>query len=347
MNRMIYHIPYYVDKSRFRGSHIRPMQMLQAFINIGYTVDVVMGYGNDRKKSIKKIKHNIQNGIIYDFCYSESSTMPTLLTEKNHIPKYPFLDFSFFKFLKNNNIKIGLFYRDCHWLFNQYKYDLKQYKKYIDIIYMPDSTMDKYLPISLGDNIQNLPPALDQEVKYKYFKKDTTVLKVFYVGGLGELYDLELFFKVIYDLNFINLTLCTRENEWNNLKDKYSKYLTNRINIIHKGPGEYDEYIENADLALLYVKPKEYWKFAIPVKLFEYMKFKKPILAVKDTAVGRFIEKYHIGYTIEYNEENLKKILVDIFNNRNYLDNIILNLNTAIEENTWESRAKKVANDLI
>lgn len=52
------------------------------------------------KKKIKKIKSNIKEGIKYDFLYSESSTEPTLLTEKNHIPLYPFLDFGFLKYCK-------------------------------------------------------------------------------------------------------------------------------------------------------------------------------------------------------------------------------------------------------
>ncbi len=34
------------------------------------------------EKKIKKIKSNIKEGIKYDFLYSESSTEPTLLTEK-------------------------------------------------------------------------------------------------------------------------------------------------------------------------------------------------------------------------------------------------------------------------
>ena len=363
MKKMIYHIPYYVDINRHSGSHIRPIKMLQAFKNIGYEVDIVMGYGAIRKESINIIKNNIKNGIIYDFCYSESSTMPTLLTEKNHLPTYPFLDFNFFKFLKKNNIKIGLFYRDCHWLFSQYKntvskpkqifssffykYDLKQYRKYIDIIYMPDSKMNDYLPISLGDNIQNLPPALDNKKEYMNNLSDKSSLNIFYVGGLGELYNLELFFKVIHQLHFINFTLCTRENEWKSLKNKYSKYLTDKIKIIHKGPGEYDEYIEHANLALLFVEPKEYWKFAIPVKLFEYMKFNKPILTVKNTAVGRFVEKYNIGYVEEYSENSLKNILNYIFNNMNELDKINKNIEKALEENTWEARAKQVVNDLL
>ncbi|MDL2310813.1 glycosyltransferase family 1 protein [Peptostreptococcaceae bacterium OttesenSCG-928-C18] len=361
MKKIIYHIPYFVDKNRQSGSHIRPVKMFNAFKNIGYEVDTVMGYGNSRKESIQKIKNNIKNGVKYEFCYSESSTMPTLLTEANHLPKYPFLDFGFFKFLKNNNIKIGLFYRDCHWLFDQYKktvskpkqiitsffykYDLKKYKKYVDVIYMPDKEMNKYLPVNLGSNVQNLPPAIDKAISTSGINNSSN-LNIFYVGGLGELYNFEMFFKVIEDLDFINLTLCTREGDWINSKKLYSKYLNDRISIIHKGPGEYDKYIESSDLALLFAKPDEYWKFAIPVKLFEYIKFRKPIIAVQDTATSNIIKKYNIGYTLPYNEESLKNKLVELHQNKKELEDIVSNFDFAIAENTWDKRAEKVKNDL-
>jgi len=81
------------------------------------------------------------------------------------LPIAPFLDFNFFKFCKDENIKIGFFYRDIHWNFEQYKttvpllkrkfaeffykYDLINYNKYIDILYLPSSKMADYIPHNL------------------------------------------------------------------------------------------------------------------------------------------------------------------------------------------------------
>ena len=98
--RCIFHIPNYIDKTSKSGSSLRPQMMLEAFETIGYQVDYVMGYGEERKKAIGKIKQNIKNGIKYEFMYAENATIPTLLTEKNHFPRYPFLDFDFFAFCK-------------------------------------------------------------------------------------------------------------------------------------------------------------------------------------------------------------------------------------------------------
>lgn len=80
--RCIVHIPNHIEKSGKSGSNIRPIKMKQAFEENGYLVEYISGYGTERKVQINKIKRNIRNGIKYDFLYSESSTMPTLLTEK-------------------------------------------------------------------------------------------------------------------------------------------------------------------------------------------------------------------------------------------------------------------------
>lgn len=94
--------------------------MFQAFQELGYVVDVVWGRASERKAKINEIKQNVSRGIQYDFIYSESSTMPTLLTEPNHIPISPTIDFGFFSWAKNG-IPICLFYRDIHWRFEHYK----------------------------------------------------------------------------------------------------------------------------------------------------------------------------------------------------------------------------------
>ena len=82
---------------------------------------VVSGYAKERKKRFDEIKTQVKNGVKFDFLYSESSTMPTILTEPHHMPIHPFVDFSLFRFCKKNGIKIGLFYRDIYWKFDIYK----------------------------------------------------------------------------------------------------------------------------------------------------------------------------------------------------------------------------------
>lgn len=84
--RCIFHIPDYLDPDRASASQIRPRKMIKAFEQIGYRVDIVQGYGKQRKIKIEEIRRNVKYGVKYDFLYSESSTTPTLLTERHHLP---------------------------------------------------------------------------------------------------------------------------------------------------------------------------------------------------------------------------------------------------------------------
>ena len=207
---MIFHIPMKIDLNQHSGSQIRPLKMIAAFKSIGYEVDVITGYCSDRKKQINRIKTNIKDGMHYTFLYSESSTMPTALTEENHFPKCPFLDFGFFNFCKKHTIPIGLFYRDIYWIFEHYtnntsflkrnisrlfyKYDLVQYKKYVDCLYLPSIAMGGHIPLQFKNNYISLPPAI--EIREHSIVTNES-LQFVYVGGISEVYNLKMFTNVI------------------------------------------------------------------------------------------------------------------------------------------------------
>ena len=230
MPNLIFHLPFQVNNNIYSGSQIRPLKMIEAFKAIGYNVDIIMGSGKKRKLQIESIKNKIHDGVDYDFVYSESSTMPTLLTERNHFPYYPFLDFSFLKYCKYNKICIALFYRDIHWCFTQYKkhvplvkriiskifylYDLVQYNKYVNILYLPNIKMKEYIPFKLDMMFSELPPAADiLQTPTRLVESET--ISLLYVGGLGELYDLGLITSEIINHSKILLTIVHEKmNGW-------------------------------------------------------------------------------------------------------------------------------------
>lgn len=365
--KCIFHVPNYIDINRKSGSNIRPLKMIEAFKNIGYDVDIVMGYGEKRKKQIQQIKNNIKNGIKYDFLYSESSTMPTLLTEKNHIPRYPFLDFGFFKFCKENNIKIGLFYRDIHWKFDlykkavpfskrmisipMYKYDIKKYKKYLDILYLPSKRVEKYIP--KFENVRMLPPGATYSNKVKnkveHLKENSKngKLNIFYVGGMNEdIYYFKELLEVVSQKENIYLTICCREKEWEDNKDEYKEYLNERIKIVHESGKGLEKYYKEADLCSLFLKPTEYMSMAAPIKLFEYLANVTPIIAIEDTVAGEFVKENDCGWTIKYEKKELNKLLDYILKNKNKLYLKANKMIGILKQNDWNERARQVSSEL-
>jgi len=362
---MIFHHPLPLNYQATSASGIRPIKMLNAFKSLGYEVDLVTGYSAERKKRIKKIKNKIQKGVEYDFVYSESSTMPTVLTDKHHLPLNPLLDFGFFNFCKRQNIKIGLFYRDIYWAFEgygsdlnflkvataklAYKYDLKNYNKYLTKLYLPSPEMGKYVPIVNGKIFEALPPGSDNK---NHFDADVNLsslkdrkLNIFYVGGMSEHYQMHFLFEVVSQFPKITLTICTRENEWLSVKDTYP-VLTDNIKIVHKVGEDMKMLMQQADIVSVFVKPHEYWEFAAPVKLYEYLGSRKPILASNGTLAGNFVKNNKIGWAIDYKPSALTKFFVDLLNDRQKLVKVKSEMNTVAEQHTWVARAKQVQKDL-
>lgn len=371
-NRCIFHIPNHLDEKGSSGSQVRPRKMLKAFQNIGYEVDVVMGYGAERKKQIEAIKNNIVNGVCYDFLYSESSTMPTQLTEKDHIPRYPFLDFNFFKFCHKNGIPIGLFYRDIYWRFpiykegtpllqylvaeTAYRFDLREYAKFLDIFYVPNKKISRYVRNKRLDAIMDeLPPGsvFDSDfIAYKrsYYEKRlknyNNKISLFYVGGVGNQYIFDSLLEGAYDIENLYITICCREKEWVENEPKLKKYLTDRIRVVHRTGTELEEYYREADIALAFFLPDIYREMAVPIKLFEYMGHGIPVLASNDTAVGSFVSENNIGWSIDYNANTVHNLLQELIENYQEVVDKHNNCLAILNNNTWEGRAYKVSTQL-
>lgn len=364
---MIFHHPLPLNPNAKSASGIRPLKMLKAFKELGYDVYLVTGYVAERRIAIQKLKASIQKGEKYEFCYSESSTMPTALTEKHHLPIAPFLDFNFFHFLKKQNISIGLFYRDIYWLFPEYyenlsfikgkisnlfyRYDLKAYSKTLTKLYLPSLAMAKYIPTPRESFFESLPPGFTpSENNQKHIPQKNDQLHLLYIGGLSGHYQMHKIIPVLQKFNGkIQFTLCTRESEWNTIKNEYLKNSNewpSGFNIVHKSGDELLDLYKNTDITMLFVKPQEYWNFAAPVKLYEYLGQYKPIITTIGTLAGEFVEQNGIGWNIRYDEDALISLLNDLLNNPQLIQQKTKNMQTISLQHTWTARATKVASDL-
>jgi glycosyltransferase involved in cell wall biosynthesis len=368
--KCIFHVPNYIDTSGKSGSQVRPIKMREALENIGYDVEIISGYGIERKKKIEKIKQRVKAGVKYEFLYSESSTMPTLLTEKKHLPKYPNLDFDFFKFCKKNAIPIGLFYRDVFWKFEQYrnavpwyykivtypfyKYDLFKYNQLVDILYLPSKEIARYVPECKKIKQKVLLPGasynqdnVNKRIKY-YQKREMSTINIFYVGGVSGIYDILDFVKIVRDYSYVKLTICCKKEMWETERERYKPFLTDRITIVHKSGEELIPYYHEADICACYfdVEKHKYMKIATPIKLFEYISYLTPIISTKGGCAGDFVQQYNIGWSIPYREEAIRELLEYLHNEPNEIILKQKNIFACLEKNTWEDRALQLEKDL-
>ena len=350
---IIFHIPMPLDRNAKSASGIRPTKILDTFKSLGYNVDVISGYVLERKEKIQEIKEKIKSGIKYEFCYSESSTMPTLLTEKKHLPILNSPDFNFFKFCKKNEIPVRLFYRDIYWCFPDYykqvgikgyvakffyKYDIKQYLKYLETLYIPCFKMLDYIPQLKNLYCEELPSGCIIHDSDNFNTRENISI---YVGGIGNHYNLHKMITVFSERTKSKLLLCVREDDWNGVKDSYS--LNDNIQVLHLSGDALDSVYSIPNKSMLFVEPSIYREFAIPYKLFEYIGWGIPIIASENTAVGDYVRKNNIGWTIPYTEQSLTNLLLYLEQNSDEILKKQQNIKNLALENTWEKRCMQIA----
>lgn len=357
---MIFHHPLPLQPDAVAASGIRPNRMIEAFRSLGYEVDTVCGYSDDRARAIAEVDRRLRQGERYAFVYAESTTEPTLLTDRHHLPLRPHLDFAFFARLKARGIPIGLFYRDVYWRFPDYgaalpwwkkagarffyRYDLFQYRRLLDRLYLPSMAMAPHVPWVERARMAALPPGcVDRPVA----RRPSDTLCLLYVGGLGEHYQMHELFRALEGLPQVQFTLCTREAEWQAVRHDYSLPTSGNVEIVHRsGDGLLGLY-EQADVGMLCVKPQPYREFAAPFKLYEYLGFERPVIASLGTLAGEFVESQRVGWGVPYQAEQIAALLRRLRDDRALLDARMSELRAVKRQHTWQERAQQVVNDLV
>lgn len=343
------------------ASQIRPCKMKLSFENIGYQVTCVVGYGKERKEAIAVIKKRIMKGEQFDFIYSESLTQPTLLSEKNHLPVYPFVDFSFFSYCKSKGIKTGLFYRDIYWRFDElyeaksffhsfiakifYYYDLVKYRG-LDTIFLPSNEMASHIPILDHSRCVELPPGTSKsDLNQSFSLADDQPINILYVGGLSDGYPMDVMFEALSQCPYINFTLCTRIEDWQSYKKKNS--IPSNVQVVHESGKSLEKLFKNAHICSLFFEPQVWREFAFPYKFFEYLSYDLPVICVNDTPPSRIVNEHGLGWSINYSLSELIALFNSLQKDNSSIVTASRKINEIKEQFSWESRAKFVENRLM
>lgn len=363
MKRCIFHYLHPIEDRPGIGSALRPCQMLRALRAIGYEVDVVAGYSHERKKKIRAIKKRIRDGVVYDFVYSESVNDPTLLSDSDHLPRHPFLDFRFLGFCRKKGVPVGLFYRDMHWQFPVYRErvphwkqmitlplfrrDLRMYRKNVDVLYVPSERMGEIVPHSttkpLPPGGQKRPEVLDCRASKAQEKGS---LRVFYVGNVMGVYDLTDFCKAVKETENVYLTICTPQTSWEQMQRNYAPYLCDRIRVVHKSSGELQPYYEEADVFCCCLEVNQYTALAMPIKVFESISYGVPVMISDGIAAGELIAREKCGWIVQNNAEDYARLLKFLRDEPDDVRQKTKNTMMIAPTHSWESRAQQVAEDL-
>lgn len=360
---MVFHHPLPIELEGTSGSRVRPRQMVRAFEEIGYSVDVVAGYGAQRQDAARRVLRELERDRSkYDFVYSESSTQPTLLTERHHLPTRPFLDFGFLRAFKQSEIPVGLFYRDVYWRTElyakqvpphkrigavlMYRYDLYQYRRSIHHLFLPDLAMQRLLPRPWPEGaVSSLPPGCYiQPLNDAALPDIRKGVKLLYVGGIAPpLYDLASAIQAVGNSKDTQLTICCRPEEWNQFSDHYQP-LPSNVTVVHMAGSQLRSLYETHHAALI-VHNHWYHTVTLPVKYFESVGYGRPTIAIGDSVLIRSIRGDGSNWDLK-SEEELTNLLATLQREPAEYEAKLRALYAKQDKNTWTSRARQAASVL-
>ncbi len=359
---MIFHAAYPLSVHAKSASGRRPVLMREAFSAIGYDVYDVSGGPTERMHRISQLESKIKAGLTIDFVYSESATSPTGVGRPYSRHSSLTRDLSFLEFCSKQNIPVGLFYRDVYWQFAAYtklvrwplstflrvlyKWDLRRYKRAGMTIYLPSMKMQKWIPILSPEVFKALPPGANV-VEHSDTAEFSAPIRLLYVGGLGSHYRLQETVEAIAGRDDVELTICTRETEWSLNEAIYSSLLAQNVRIVHSSGRALIDLYARADICILAVEPFDYWEFAVPFKLFEYLGNGKPIIASRGTYSAEFVQAEDLGWVVRYGSNELAQLLDKLSADPRLISEKAEHVRSVRLEHTWEERAQQVVRDLV
>jgi len=166
---------------------------------------------------------------------------------------------------------------------------------------------------------------------------------MFYVGGLGSLYDLRAFCEAVASVPEASLTICTRPKEWEQAHKDYEHLIGNNTKVVHaNGKKELEPYFAAANVAVLAMAPHEYRDFAAPLKLFEYIGNGKPIIATEDTFVGDVVTRDELGWTVKASVVEFAALLEQLTQHPERVDAARDRVMAARDQHTWAARVEEL-----
>ncbi|AOZ73303.1 hypothetical protein BK816_08455 [Boudabousia tangfeifanii] len=358
MTTVAYHAPYPLNPKATSASGIRPVKMKQAFESLGYEVIDLTGNAKTRASALQRLKADLDRGRKIDLCYSESATIPNMVTEPKHFPLHPFLDRRLLKTLHQAGVPIGLFYRDIYWKYDDYRqrvgwplatintrmyhWDLATYRAFVDRLFVPSLKMAAEVPGYPLEQAVALPPGAQIR------DTDTEIdgVRILYIGALGGHYRTDLLFEAVAQTPGVELTVCTGAAGWESAKPELERFLSDRIRVVHKSGEELNELYDWATVCSIYMRPDEYRSFAQPMKVYEYLGAGKPIIASARTMAGDFITEGDCGWTIPYDLTAAKELLGRLAADPSEIVTRSEQAKVVRQNHTWEARAQFVIDTL-
>jgi glycosyltransferase involved in cell wall biosynthesis len=355
------YFPWRLKTTRRSATEIRPFKMIQAFSDLGYSVVAIHGNHGQKSGRFSLFRKKIKKFGPPLFVYFESSTWP-LLSIGNWSGRISrlWVDLRFLWYLRLRKIPVCIFVRDIHWVVPdllrhlgtvaRLRYvmnghiDIWTYQKTTTVLAVPSFEMVRYISIFRKTKLLELPPGTDIVSRDCFItSRCDSKISLLYIGGIAGHYRMHILFEAIVRLPHVQLVVCCRSAEWEEVKKEYP--IAENISIVHLAGDELQALYQQSNIGVIMMQDHPYWDFAMPLKLFDYMSWGMPILASKGTALARFVTSSNTGIAMDYDVESLVSFLDSDAAFR--LVKLSEHVSRFAGTQTWMNRANTVASTLL
>lgn len=117
-------------------------------------------------------------------------------------------------------------------------------------------------------------------------------------------------------------------------------------NIKYKGKVDYEDTFDiysKSDLMFAVYNPQIMnHKYSAANKIYEAMLLKKPIIVARGTSMDKIVERYDIGFVIDYDKNEFRDLLYKLEKDRSIIDKKVENMQGVYENYSWKTMKKRL-----
>lgn len=347
---------------------IRVYKEARYLVNKGYRVEIIC---LDKKNKYKDKATEKYDGINIRRFFCRTEKMTELIEKYNIISKLKSVIYFWWllkfiakikKYLENRDFEIlhchdlimtfigVLFFKDKKIVFDMHEYYLnkkskfqnwfiKKIVKYIQkkamkIIYVNEFQIKD---VKYKEKLIYLPNYPEKNKFLKFSHIESLYLRISYTGYVRHYIPLLNLMKAVDKLKDVKLTINGSGDAYEPLMEQSKKLKNTTLT----GPYKHDDiakFYENTDLIyIVYNKGNKNDETAFPTKFFEAIITETPMLVLKDSAMGKFVEENNIGFTVDGTDSvSIEKVIKQIKDNPDLLEEKRKNINKIASEYSWE-----------
>lgn len=187
-------------------------------------------------------------------------------------------------------------------------------------------------------------PNYPEKKKFENFNRiPSEELRISYTGYVRHYIPLLNLIKAANELNKIKVSINGSGDAYDKLKAEENRLK----NFVLTGAYNHDDiakFYENSDMAyIVYNQGNQNDEHAFPTKFYEAIITNTPVIVLKDTEMGNFVEENNIGITVDGTDYmDIKVKLGQIINNKTILQEQSKNINIISQNFVWENIVKNL-----